>query len=116
MPVIEGIEWLPASVVAQRLGVTERRVRQLVREHTLAAVRGTDGVLRIPEQFLGDGEEPIVRGLPGLLTVLADAGYADEEAIRWLFTPEESLGGTPMAAVRAGRGTEVRRRAQALGF
>ena len=45
-----------------------------------------------------------------------DAGYGDVEAIRWLFTPDPSLPGSPIDAVLAGRHTEVKRRAQALGF
>ena len=36
--------------------------------------------------------------------------------MRWLFTPDDSLPGTPADALRAGRKTEVRRRAQALAF
>jgi hypothetical protein len=48
--------------------------------------------------------------------VLADAGYDDEAALRWLFREDESLPGTPITALREDRGTEVRRRAQALAF
>jgi hypothetical protein len=58
----------------------------------------------------------VVKGLPGTLTVLSDAGYSDEESLRWLHTPDDSLPGTPIAALRENRGTEVKRRAQALGF
>ncbi len=36
--------------------------------------------------------------------------------LRWLFTPDDSLPGTPIDALRGGRKTEVRRRAQALAF
>jgi hypothetical protein len=48
--------------------------------------------------------------------LLADARYSDDEAMRWLFTADDSLPGSPVEALRANRGTEVRRRAQALGF
>jgi len=51
-----------------------------------------------------------------VLTLLQDAGYSDDEALTWLFTPEESLPGAPVDALRENRGTEVKRRAQALGF
>ena len=37
-------------------------------------------------------------------------------ALRWLLAPDETLPGTPVDALRAGRKTEVRRRAQALAF
>jgi hypothetical protein len=64
---------------------------------------------------LVDGGRPLP-DLRGTLTLLADAGYSDEEAMRWLYTPEDSLPGTPVEALRTGRRAEVRRRAQALGF
>jgi len=58
----------------------------------------------------------VLKGLPGLLTVLFDAGYDDESALRWLFEPDDSLPGTPVQALRENRGREVHRRAQALAF
>ncbi len=106
-------EWLPLPDVAERLGIDAARARQLVRDRQLLAVR-TEGVLRVPAAFVQDGR--IVKGLPGVLTLLADAGYSDEEALRWLFTPDDSLPGSPVQALVENRGTEVKRRAQALGF
>jgi hypothetical protein len=47
---------------------------------------------------------------------LGDAGYSDDEAMHWLLSAEESLGVSPIEALRAGRKAEVRRVAQALGF
>ena len=60
--------------------------------------------------------DQIVKGLSGTLTVLFDCGFADEEALRWLFTADATLPGTPIDALNAHRGTEVNRRAQALAF
>jgi hypothetical protein len=54
--------------------------------------------------------------LPGVLTLLHDAGYNDEEAMRWLYTADETLPGTPAVALSGDKATEVKRRAQALGF
>jgi len=48
--------------------------------------------------------------------LLRDAGYSAEEILRWLFTAEDSLPGTPIGALRTNRGREVKRRAQAMGF
>jgi uncharacterized protein len=48
--------------------------------------------------------------------VLADAGYDDDAALRWLFTPDDSLPGSPVKALAENRGTEAKRRAQALAF
>ncbi|MGI8614212.1 MAG: Rv2175c family DNA-binding protein [Nocardioidaceae bacterium] len=104
--------WLSLAEVAERFGVPASRVRQLAREHDLAtAGRRAEWV---PALFL-DGPA-VVKGLPGTLTLLHDAGYAPEEAIGWLFTSDESLPGRPIDALREDRGVEVRRRAQALGF
>jgi hypothetical protein len=77
------------------------------------AVPGS-GNSRIPADFLQDGA--VLKHLPGLLTVLHDGGFSDEEAFEWLFREDESLPGTPVAALRSNRHGEVTRRAQALAF
>jgi hypothetical protein len=108
-------EWLTLPDAAQRLGVDVGRVRQLIKERFLVAVRrGERNVLSIPRALL-DGDQPLPE-LRGTLTVLADCGFADVEALHWLFTPDDSLPGTPVEALRRGRKTEIRRRAQALAF
>lgn len=105
--------WLTLPDVAERLGVEVTRVRQLVREGQLVAVRrGENKVLQVPADFIGDGR--IVKGLSGTITLLKDDGFSDEEMLEWLFTPDDSLPGTPAQALRENRGTEVKRRAQAL--
>jgi hypothetical protein len=38
------------------------------------------------------------------------------ESVVWLYTPDDTLPGRPVDALVENRGTEVRRRAQALGF
>lgn len=108
-------DWLTLPDAADHLGLPLQRVRQLLREHQIVAVRrGPNDALHIPADFLVDGR--IVKGLPGTLTLLFDAGYNDAEAVHWLFTPDDSLPGTPCRALCENRGTEVKRRAQALGF
>jgi hypothetical protein len=106
-------EWLTMPDVAERLGMPVNRVHQLVRDRLLIAVR-EGGVLRVPADFITD--DGVVKHLPGVLNLLDDAGYNDAEALRWLYTPDESLPGTPAEALRGNRATEVKRRAQALGF
>lgn len=107
--------WLSLPDVAERLDIPVTRVRQLLREGRLLAVRrGEDAVLSVPADFLVAGE--VLKHLPGVITLLRDARYDDDEALRWLFTPDDSLPGTPVRALAADRGTEVKRRAQALGF
>ena len=119
--------WLTLPDVAERLGTDVGQVRRLVQDRQLLALRSVDGIRRIPERFLVavDGAWRPVPALPGTLVLLADAGFSDEEAVRWLFAPDASLTpvGWPDGAVpspvdllAAGQKTEVRRRAQALGF
>ncbi|MDI2098254.1 Rv2175c family DNA-binding protein [Ruicaihuangia caeni] len=99
--------------LVERLGVSPGRVRRLFEEKILLATR-VDGVLKVPALFL-DGAAPL-KELRGTLLVLADAGFSDDEAMRWLLEHDEVLGARPIDALRAGRRSEVRRVAQALGF
>jgi hypothetical protein len=48
--------------------------------------------------------------------VLHDGGYDDAAILAWLFTPDDSLPGRPIDALRENRGSEVKRRAQAMAF
>jgi Rv2175c C-terminal domain of unknown function/DNA-binding protein Rv2175c, wHTH domain len=107
-------EWLSLSDVAGRLAIPSSRVKQLLRDRKLLAVVRPNGERSVPAAFLDGGQ--IVKGLCGTLTVLFDCGFDDEEALRWLFTADETLPGTPIQALSARRGTEVNRRAQALAF
>ena len=106
--------WLTLPEVAELLGVGVNRVRQLVTDRQLLAVRrGESNALMVPADFVQDGR--VLKGLPGVLTLLKDARYEDDEALRWLYT-DDDLPGSPAQALVENRGTEVKRRAQALGF
>jgi hypothetical protein len=107
-------DWLTVPDVAERLGLPVSRIKQFLRERRLLGVQRPAGTFSVPAAFL-DGDQ-IVRGLHGTLTLLVDCGFAEEEALRWLFTADESLPGTPIQAIAQHRGTEVNRRAQALAF
>ncbi|GHH62578.1 transcriptional regulator [Streptosporangium violaceochromogenes] len=107
-------EWLTLTEVARRLNLSAGRAKQLLKDRKIIGVRRGGGEPQVPAAFLADGE--VVKGLPGTLTVLLDAGYDDVESLRWLFTPDETLPGSPVDAILAGRHTEVKRRAQALAF
>lgn len=107
------METLTPAEVADELGVSANRVRQLLRDRKLMAVPGSGGS-RIPADFLQDGA--VLKHLPGLLTVLRDGGFSDQEAFDWLFREDESLPGSPVEALRGDRHTEVTRRAQALAL
>lgn len=106
-------QWLTIPDLVARLGTTPGRVHRLFEERVLLATR-VDGVLKVPADFLRD-DEPL-HELRGTLLVLADAGFDDDEAVRWLIEPDDALGVPPIEALRAGRKSEVRRVAQALAF
>ena len=108
-------EWLDWSAAAELLQVSVSKVRQLIREHGLAAAVPVEGQgQKVPAALIMDGQ--VVKGVPGLLTVLHDATFDDREAITWLFTADDTLPGRPVDALRENRGSEVKRRAQALAF
>ena len=107
------MDTLTPAEVADALGVSPNRVRQLLRDGKLMAVPGS-GNSRIPADFVQDGA--VLKHLPGLLTVLRDGGFSEQEAFDWLFRDDESLPGTPVEALRGDRHTEVTRRAQALAL
>ncbi len=99
--------------MAERLGVPVTKVHQMLRDGAILAVR-RDGVLRVPAELIAGHN--VLKHLPGVLTLLRDAGYNDEEALRWLYAPDETLPGTPAVALGGQSATEVKRRAQALAF
>ncbi|HEY9522929.1 MAG TPA: Rv2175c family DNA-binding protein, partial [Thermopolyspora sp.] len=94
-------QWLPLSEVAERMGLTMGRAKQLLRDKKLIGVRREGGEPHVPAIFVAGDD--VLKGLPGTLTVLSDAGYDEVESLRWLFTADESLPGTPIDAIAAGR-------------
>ena len=105
--------WVTLPELAEQFAVPVTKVRQMIGDGSLLAVR-RDGVLRVPVELVAGRN--VIKHLPGVLTLLRDAGYNDEEALRWLYSPDDTLPGTPAEALDRGGATEVKRRAQALGF
>ncbi|MDT5027142.1 MAG: hypothetical protein QOE61_3568 [Micromonosporaceae bacterium] len=105
--------WVNLPDVAERLNVPVTKVHQMIRDGSLIAVR-RGGIRYVPEELVAGSN--VMKHLPGLLTLLRDAGYNDDEALTWLYSPDESLPGTPATALAENRATEVKRRAQALGL
>ncbi|MCH9723190.1 MAG: DNA-binding protein [Actinomycetia bacterium] len=112
--------------VAGLLGIPVTRVHQLLRDGHLVAVR-RGGIAVVPKVFLTESGQ-VVKALPGLLAVLRDGGYRDNEILRWLFTADPSLTVTrdgarepisdarPVDALAAHQAREVLRRAQAMAY
>jgi hypothetical protein len=105
--------WVTLPDVAERLNVPVTKVHQMIRDGSLIAVRRS-GVRYVPAELVADSN--VIKHLPGLLTLLRDAGFTEEEALRWLYSPDDSLPGTPATALVENRATEVKRRAQALAL
>lgn len=104
--------WLDYNEVAEKLGVSSGKVRQLVQERSLLS-RRRDGVWQVPEALLDD---KVMGDVKGTATVLVDGGFTADEALTWLLRDENALGATPLEAIRQGRKTEVRRLAQSLAL
>lgn len=94
------------------MGETPGRVRRLLDDHHLVAMR-IDGALKIPADFFVD-DRPL-SSLRGTIMVLLDRGFSTDEIVEWLFETEETMDEAPIAVLRAGRKSEVRRIAQSLG-
>jgi hypothetical protein len=109
----EDVATLSAEAVARLLSIPTSRVHQLVRDGQLLSVRRDKDVV-VPADFLVGDE--IVKGLSGTIILLRDGGYTDAEILRWLYEHDESLPGTPVEQLKAGRHREVKRRAQAMAF
>lgn len=106
--------WLSVPEVAEALNLRGRDVRSMLQDKGLLAIRrGEHNALAIPDVFLVklNGSCEVVRGLTGTITLLADNGLSDDEAMDWLLSYEASLGQSPIDALRAGNIHLVRRAA-----
>lgn len=110
----EGPELLTLEQAAEALGVSVRRVGQLLSDGDLVAVTDANGAKCIPSAHLHDGA--VVKALPAVIRLLRDARFTDDEIADWLSRSDDSLPGTPIQALRENRGREVKRRAQVAGY
>jgi Rv2175c C-terminal domain of unknown function len=106
-------EWINLPDVSEKLDVSISKVHQMIRDGELLAVRRND-VRVVPADLVANST--VLKHLPGVLNLLRDAGYNDEEVIRWLYEPDDSLDGNAAIGLGGDRAREVKRRAQALGF
>ncbi|SNC60682.1 hypothetical protein SAMN05445756_0329 [Kytococcus aerolatus] len=107
----DSIEWTTVPDLAERFDLPLTTVRQWIKDREVVALRrGERDVVQVPARFFDD--RGVVKALPGTITVLADGGMSDEDVIRWLFAPDETLReGSPIEDLHAGHKTEIRRRA-----
>nr|WP_227658967.1 MULTISPECIES: Rv2175c family DNA-binding protein [unclassified Corynebacterium] len=105
---------LTLEETSERLGILVTRVIDLIRDHKIIAI-SREGVRMIPEIFLGE-KAGVQRFVPGVIALLSDGGYSDEEIIRYLFTEDPLLPGRPIDALHGHLAREVMRRAQAMAL
>lgn len=105
--------WVNLPDVAEKLDVSISKVHQMIRDGQLISVR-RDGIRVVPAELVANST--VLKHLPGIITLLHDAGYNDEEALRWLYEPDATVDGCGAAGLGGDRAREVKRRAQALGF
>lgn len=103
--------WISVPEAADQLGIPLGKVRRLIEEHHLIAIK-RDGVLQIPAEIIVEGEP--LPSLPGTIVVLLDAGLSYQEAFEWLYSVDDSLPGTPMEFLLKGHKSPVRRLAMML--
>lgn len=108
------MELLTLPDLADRLSVPVTHVHQLVKDGQLVVVQDA-GVRKVPAAFVQDGV--VVKSLPAVIRLLRDSRFADDEIVDWLLRADDSFdGGSAVEALRANRGTEVKRRAQVAGY
>lgn len=109
-------DWLAVPDIMELTGVSLTTVRGWLDDRRiLGRRRGPNHAVMVPAGFVtAEGPLPWLRGT---FTVLRDSGLDDAEIIDWLHRPDDGFtGGSAIAALAAGRKTEVRRRAQELAL
>lgn len=113
MPENPAPEYLTVPDLVELLGMSVGKVHRLIEERHLAGMK-IDGVFKVPAEFVQGGEP--LHSLRGTLLALEDAGFANDEAVQWLLVENDELGERPIASLRAGRKSAVRRATQSLAF
>ncbi|KDA06338.1 transcriptional regulator [Microbacterium sp. CH12i] len=110
-PEITAIEWLTMPELVEILDEPLGRVRRMIAEQYLIGST-RNGTFAVPAVFIVDAHP--LASLRGTIIVLTDAGFTDDEAINWLFSENDELGRTPIAALLDGHKSAVRRVARTL--
>lgn len=105
------MELLPIPDIAEALDTDVLHVHRMIKEGELVDIRNAAGVRCVPADFVQNGVP--VKSLRSVIQLLRDARFTNDEIVGWLYQEDGSLPGTPIAALRDNRGTEVKRRAQA---
>ncbi|QNN63861.1 DNA-binding protein [Leucobacter denitrificans] len=106
-------EYLTVPELVELFGCSVGKVHRLLEEHYLASVK-IDGIVQVPAEFVQNGD--VIPSLRGTLLALLDSGFSEEEAVHWLLQENDELGERPIAVLRDGRKSAVRRATQSLAF
>lgn len=112
LPVDEPVITVPDA--AERMGVVVTRVMAHLGDRDMIAVR-KNGVRYLPARYFNEDGQ-LNRFVPGVIKLLLDGSYTEEEILEFLFTEDDSLPGRPIDAVHGHLAREVMRRAQAMAF
>jgi len=104
--------WITLDQASDQLGISTAKVRRLIDEHILFAVR-IDKQPMMPAHLISNGEP--LSSIRGSMLQLIDAGFSSEEAVDWLYAPNDFLGEKPIDSLLKGHKAPVRRAAQSLG-
>lgn len=104
-------DWLTVPEIAAAIDEPVGRVRRLLEEQHLIVSRRY-GAPAMPALFLFEGQP--LGSLRGTIIALHDVGFDADETIDWLLAEEDSLGRSPIDALRAGHKSAVRRLARTL--
>lgn len=122
---------LTSDQAATLLGVERTRIKQLDRDNQLVVIRRA-GKAYVPARMveaipadqvevdIDEESTPATHrplwNLRGTVTLLRDAGFDSEEIVAWLWTHDDELGASPIAALEANQHHHVNRIAGTLGF
>ena len=112
---LAGEELLTLKEVAEKLDLPITRVFDLLNARKFIAWRDAEGQRLVPEAFF-NAKGVISKHVSGVITVLSDNGWGDNEILAHLFTEDESLPGRPIDALHGHLAREVMRRAQAMAL
>src|SRR6185437_3905692 len=83
-----GHEMITLPDAAELLALPITKVHQLIKDGKLVVTRDDQGRRVLPRIFI-DRDGPL-KGLPGVITLLRDGGYTDDEIIGWLLRPDDT--------------------------
>ena len=112
---LAGEKLLTLKEVAERLDLPITRVFDLLNARKFIVWRNAEGERLVPEAFF-NAKGVISKHVSGVITVLSDNGWCDNEILAHLFTEDDSLPGRPIDALHGHLAREVIRRAQASAF